>query len=141
MVQREVARRMDAKAGTADYGAFTLMVQWYAETQLLFDVPPHCFMPAPKVVSSVIRLRRRQTPPADVQDEALLFRTIRAAFNQRRKTLVNAIANGLGGRFDKERAASAITACGLDERVRGEALTMAQFAAVSDAIARTKKLC
>lgn len=140
MVQREVARRMDAKAGTADYGAFTLLVQWYAETQLLFDVPPHCFMPAPKVVSSVIRLRRRQTPPADVQDEALLFRTIRAAFNQRRKTLVNALGSGFG-ELTKEQITAAVTGCGLDERIRSEALTMAQFAAVSDAIARTKKLC
>ena len=139
MVQRDVARRMAARPSTADYGAFTLLVQWYAETQLLFDVPPRCFMPAPKVVSSVIRLRRRPAPPAAVCDESLLFRTIRAAFNQRRKTLVNALGSGYG-ELTKEQITAAVTACGLDERVRGEALTMEQFAAVTDALAQVREV-
>ena len=139
MIQREVARRMDAKAGTADYGAFTLLVQWYTETEVLFDVPPHCFMPAPKVVSSVITLKRRATPPAAVCDEKLMFRVIRAAFNQRRKTLVNALSSGMG-ELNKEQIAAAIAECGLDERVRGEVLTLEQFAALTDCLARQMKM-
>jgi len=139
MIQREVARRMDAKAGTADYGAFTLLVQWYTETQVLFDVPPHCFLPAPKVVSSVITLKRRPVPPVQVRDEKLLFRTIRAAFNQRRKTLVNALSSGFG-ELSKEQITQAVAECGLDTRVRGEALTLEQFAALSDVLAQQKNV-
>ena len=139
MIQREVARRMDAKAGTADYGAFTLLVQWYTETEVLFDVPPHCFMPAPKVVSSVITLKRRATPPAAVCDEKLMFRVIRAAFNQQRKTLVNALSSGMG-ELNKAQIATAIAECGLDERVRGEVLTLEQFAALTDCLARQMKM-
>lgn len=139
MIQREVARRMDAKAGTADYGAFTLLVQWYTETQVLFDVPPHCFLPAPKVVSSVITLKRRPVPPVQVRDEKLLFRTIRAAFNQRRKTLVNALSSGFG-ELSKEQITQAVAECGLDTRVRGEALSLEQFAALSDVLAQQKNV-
>lgn len=138
MIQREVARRMDARPGTADYGAFTLLVQWYAQTEILFDVPPHCFMPAPKVTSSVITLKRRPVPPVETADPALMFRVIRAAFNQRRKTLVNALGGVFAG-LNKEDIAGAITECGLGEQIRGEALDLAEFAAVADALARRQK--
>ena len=133
MIQREVARRLCARPGTADYGALTVFVQWHAEPELLFDVPPHCFVPAPKVTSTVVRLRVRKSPPVAVQDEKLLFTVVRAAFNQRRKTLVNALSAGVPG-CDKARAAAAVAACGLDARVRGETLSLAQFAALSDAL-------
>ena len=133
MIQREVARRICSKPGTADYGAFGIFVQWYEEPELLFDVPPHCFVPAPKVTSTVVRLRMRSAPPADVQDEALLFAVVRAAFSQRRKTLINALAAGVPG-CDKARAAAAVAACGFDARVRGETLDPVQFAALSNAL-------
>ena len=97
MIQREVARRLCARPGTADYGALTVFVQWHAEPELLFDVPPHCFVPAPKVTSTVVRLRVRKAPPVAVQDEKLLFTVVRAAFNQRRKTLINALSAGVPG--------------------------------------------
>lgn len=132
MIQREVARRICAGPGSADYGAFGLFVQWHCETELLFDVPPGCFVPQPKVTSSVIRLTRRAAPPLPVKDEALLMRVIRAAFNQRRKTLVNALSAGLG--LGKEELETALRELGLDVRVRGEALDIAAFAAVSDKI-------
>ena len=132
MIQREVARRLCAGPGTADYGAFGLFVQWHTEPGILFDVPPNCFVPQPKVTSSVIRMTRRKAPPAQVGDEELLFRVIRAAFNQRRKTLANALSAGLG--LDRETLERAIVACGLDARVRGEALSIGDFAALSDII-------
>ena len=130
MIQREVARRICAKAGTADYGAFTLLMQWHFETETLFDVPPGCFIPAPKVTSSVVRLTRRAAPPAAVKSEERFFAVVRAAFNQRRKTLCNALAAGLG--LPKETVAAAIAKAGLPESVRGETLDMAQFAALAD---------
>ena len=133
MIQREAAHRLCARPGTADYGLLTVLTAWYAELELLFDVPPHCFVPAPKVTSTVVRLRMRSAPPADVQDEALLFAVVRAAFSQRRKTLVNALAAGVPG-CDKARAAAAVAACGFDARVRGETLDLAQFAALSNAL-------
>lgn len=132
MIQREVARRLCAEPGTADYGAFGLFVQWHTEPEILFDVPPSCFVPQPKVTSSVIRMTRRGTPPAEVEDEEMLFRVIRAAFNQRRKTLANALASRLG--LDRGEAEAAIVACGLDARVRGEALSIGEFAALTDII-------
>ena len=132
MIQREVARRICAGPGSADYGAFGLFVQWHCETELLFDVPPGCFVPQPKVTSSVIRLTRRAEPPLPVRDEKLLFRVIRAAFNQRRKTLVNALSSGLG--LGKDGLEAALTGLSLDPRVRGEALDLAAFAALSDKI-------
>ena len=132
MIQREVARRICAGPGSADYGAFGLFVQWYCETELLFDVPPSCFVPQPKVTSSVIRLTRRPAPPLPVRDEKLLFRIIRAAFNQRRKTLVNALSSGLG--LGKGEVEAALAECGLDARVRGEALDIAAFAALCDKV-------
>ena len=133
MIQREAAHRLCARPGTADYGLLTVLTAWYAELELLFDVPPHCFVPAPKVTSTVVRLRMRSAPPADVQDEALLFAIVRAAFSQRRKTLINALAAGVPG-CDKARAAAAVAACGFDARVRGETLDLAQFAALSNAL-------
>lgn len=138
MIQREVAHRLCARAGTADYGAFTVFTQWYAEPEILFDVPPGCFLPAPKVTSSVVRLRVRETPPAAVADEKLFFAVVRAAFNQRRKTLVNALGSGLAG-FDKETVAAAVTRCGFDSRIRGEALDIAGFAAIANALKMIEK--
>lgn len=132
MIQREVARRICARPGSADYGAFGLFVQWHCETELLFDVPPGCFVPQPKVTSSVIRLTRRAEPPLPVKDEKLLFRVIRAAFNQRRKTLVNALSSGLG--MEKDELEEMLSGLGLDPRVRGEVLDLAAFAALSDKI-------
>lgn len=132
MIQREVARRICAPANTPDYGAFGIFVQWYTEPELLFDVPPSCFIPQPKVTSSVIRLRKRSAPPAAVRDEKLLFRIVRAAFNQRRKTLVNALSSSTG--LDKAELERAITGCGFDARVRGEALDIAGFAAICEKI-------
>lgn len=132
MIQREVARRICAKPNTPDYGAFGIFVQWYMNTELLFDVPPNCFVPQPKVTSSVIRMTRRDNPPCVVRDEAMLFKIIRAAFNQRRKTLVNALSSGLG--YEKPMLESALTQCGLDVRVRGEALEIAEFAKLCEII-------
>lgn len=132
MIQREVARRVCAEENTPDYGAFTVLMQWHTAPKLLFDVPPGCFLPAPKVTSSVICLDRRNAPPAPVQDEKRMFALVRAAFNQRRKTLCNAITHSLD--VSREQALAALSACGLDPMVRGEALGIAQFAALSDAL-------
>ena len=131
MVQKEVAARLCARPGTAEYGAFTLLVQWYAEAEKLFDVPPDCFMPRPKVTSTVIRLCRRPSPPVRVRDEDFFFAVVRAAFNQRRKTLVNAVSAGMRevARADVEKA---LAEMGLSPTVRGEALSAEQFAALSD---------
>lgn len=133
MIQREVARRICASPGTADYGAFGLFVQWHCETEILFDVPPSCFVPQPKVTSSVIRLTRREAPPLPVTDEALLFRVIRAAFNQRRKTLVNALSAGLGN-VSKEQVERILVSCGYDPRTRGEVLDIGGFVRITDEI-------
>ena len=135
MVQKEVAERMCAGPGSKDYGAFTLLVDWYAQPELLFTVPPHCFVPQPKVTSAVVRLRRRAEPPAAVEDEALFFRTVRAAFAQRRKTLSNALMAGFSA-LDRAAAEACLAEAGLDPRVRGEALSLLQFAALSDALFR-----
>lgn len=138
MVQKEVAQRLCAAPGTGEYGAFTLLVQWYAEPELLFDVPPHCFVPQPKVTSAVVRLQQRQAPPADVADVDFFFAVVRAAFNQRRKTLPNAVSAGIQAlaRADVE---SALLSLGLSPTVRGEALSLAQFAALSNALLSAAK--
>ena len=133
MIQREVARRICAAPNTSDYGAFSLFVQWHAETELLFDVPPHCFHPQPKVTSSVIRLTVRKEKPIAVSDEALLFRVIRAAFNQRRKTLPNALSAGLG--LPRSEIEQVMESCALDPRIRGEALDLGAFVQITDALA------
>lgn len=129
MVQKEVAERLCAAPGQKDYGAFTLLTQWYAEPELLFTVGPECFMPRPKVTSAVVRMIMRKEPPLEI-DEKALFRVIRAAFNQRRKTLVNA----LDGVCGKEKARAAVVSCGFPETVRGEALSLADFAALTGAV-------
>ena len=131
MIQREVAKRLCARPGTADYGAFTVFTQWHAEPEILFDVAPGCFLPAPKVTSSVVQLTVRKAPPVAVASEKRFFAVVRAAFNQRRKTLLNALSSGLNS-FTKEQIAQAIADCGLDEKVRGEALGIAEFARLSD---------
>ena len=138
MVQKEVAQRLCAAPGTGEYGAFSLLVQWYAEPELLFDVPPHCFVPQPKVTSAVVRLQQRQAPPADVADVDFFFAVVRAAFNQRRKTLPNAVSAGIQAlaRADVE---SALLSLGLSPTVRGEALSLAQFAALSNALLSAAK--
>jgi len=128
MIQREVARRICAAPGTADYGAFSVFCQYHAEARTLFDVPPECFLPAPKVTSSVLRLVPRPAP-AEVDDEARFFRVVRAAFAQRRKTLVNSLSAALG--LPKDAAAAAVLACGLPAGVRGERLGISEFAALS----------
>ncbi|MEA4896055.1 MAG: 16S rRNA (adenine(1518)-N(6)/adenine(1519)-N(6))-dimethyltransferase RsmA [Oscillospiraceae bacterium] len=137
MVQREVARRICAKAGTGDYGAFTVYTNWYTEPEILFDVSPDCFIPAPKVWSSVIRLSTRSEPPERLIDERLFFTVVRAAFNQRRKTLVNALTSGLAG-YSKETLSEAIAACGFNPLIRGEALDIAGFAAVTNFLAEQR---
>ncbi len=133
MVQKEVAERIAAAPDTPQYGAFSLLAQWYAEPELLFTVGAECFVPRPKVTSAVVQLTARPAPPVQT-DEKSFFRVVRAAFNMRRKTLVNAL-DGLCGR---ETARAALAACGLDERVRGEALSMAEFAALTNAINQLK---
>lgn len=133
MIQREVARRICARPGTADYGAFGIFVNFYTEPRLLFDVPPSCFEPRPKVTSSVIQLKRRERPAADV-DEGLFFKIVRAAFNQRRKTLSNALSAGFTGRLDRDAVHAAIASAGLSETVRGEALSIGEFARLTDAV-------
>lgn len=133
MIQREVARRICAQAGEADYSAFGVMVQWYMDAEILFDVSPGCFIPQPKVTSSVIRLKRRQERPVHVKDEKLMFALVRAAFNQRRKTLVNAVSSGVN-EVSREAMEQALQMCGLDARVRGEALSIADFAHVADCL-------
>lgn len=136
MVQREVARRICAGAGTPDYGAFTLYVNFYTDPEILFDVAPGCFTPQPKVYSSVVTLRLRSAPPAPIDDEALFFRIVKASFAQRRKTLINGLHALLGSSFSKEELSEIITACGFDEKVRGETLDIAGFARLSNAIGR-----
>lgn len=130
MVQREVAERLCACPGEKEYGAFTLLTQWYAQPELLFTVGPECFVPRPKVTSAVVRLTMRTKPPVQAEEKAL-FRVIRAAFNMRRKTLVNA----LDGVCGKEKARAALAACGFSETVRGEALSLADFAALTNVLA------
>lgn len=132
MVQKEVADRMQVGPGTKDYGALSLAVQYYAEPYIVANVPPNCFMPRPKVGSAVIRLTRHKEAPVKTVDEKLMFRLIRASFNQRRKTLVNSLKNSPELSFSKEEIQAAIAACGFSECVRGEALTLADFAALTN---------
>ena len=133
MIQREVALRICAAPGTADYGAFSVYCQYYTIPELLFDVGPECFVPAPKVTSSVIRMIPRSAPPEGVEDEKRFFRVVKAAFGQRRKTLLNALSAGLGG-VDKEHIKAAIAAAGLEENIRGERLGIPEFAALTRAL-------
>lgn len=134
MVQKEVADRMQVGPGTKDYGALSLAVQYYAQPYIVANVPPNCFMPRPKVGSAVIRLTRHTEAPVKTEDEKLMFQLIRASFNQRRKTLVNSLKNSSELSFGKEEIQEAIAACGFSEGVRGEALTLADFAALTNAL-------
>ena len=134
MVQKEVADRMKVGPGTKDYGALSLAVQYYAKPYIVANVPCNCFMPRPNVDSAVIRLTRHEKPPVEVGDEQLMFKLIRAAFNQRRKTLVNAVTNCGELDFSKEQVQKALETVGLSPTVRGEALYLDQFAKLTDAL-------
>ena len=134
MVQKEVADRMQVGPGTKDYGALSLAVQYYAKPEIVANVPSNCFIPRPNVDSAVIRLTRHREPPVQVEDEAGLFALIRAAFNQRRKTLVNALGNAPGLGITKEQAAEALERLGFSPAIRGEALTLEQFAQIAAAL-------
>lgn len=136
MVQKEVALRMQATPGTKDYGALSLAVQYYAQPYIVANVPPNCFMPRPNVGSAVIKLTRWDNPPVKVNDEKLMFDLIRASFNQRRKTLQNGINNAPNLNFTKEQVVEALKEMGLPETVRGEALTLEQFASLSDLLGK-----
>ena len=132
MVQKEVAERMQAGPGSKDYGALSLAVQYYADAYIAANVPPNCFMPRPNVGSAVLRLTLHKEPPVKVNDERLMFALIRASFNQRRKTLQNGINNSPELDFSKEAVSAALKEMGLSETVRGESLTLEQFAELSD---------
>ena len=133
MIQREVALRICAAPGTAEYGAFSIYCQYHTAPELLFDVGRECFVPAPKVTSSVVRMTPRHMPPIAVQDEKRFFRLVKAAFGQRRKTLLNALAAGLGG-VERDSIRAAILSCGLPEDIRGERLGIPEFAALTAAL-------
>lgn len=131
MIQREVAKRICAKPNTADYGAFTVLVNWYADAEILFDVPPSCFIPQPKVISSVIMLKLRERPPVEVKDKDIFFRVVRAAFGMRRKTLLNALS-AYFGELSKQDIENVLNSCGFDPKIRGEVLSIGEFAQISD---------
>ena len=135
MVQKEVAQRIAAQPGTADYSAFSIFCQYYAEPELLFDVPAHCFLPQPKVTSAVIQLRVRKERNWGVVDEDIFFRTVRASFLMRRKKLSNGLASGFP-QLGKEGAAQVIEEAGFEANVRGETLSIPEFARIANAIAR-----
>ena len=137
MVQKEMALRIAAKPGTADYSAFTVFCRFYAEPTILFDVPAHCFLPQPKVTSAVITLKTRQTLPWEVLDTDIFFRVVRASFAMRRKKLQNGLAAGFP-ELGKQGVGEVIAACGFDENVRGETLDIAQFAALANEIYRRR---
>ena len=134
MVQKEVAQRIAARPGTADYGAFSVFCQYYTEPKYLFDVPPHCFVPQPKVTSGVITLRRRESRPWDIGDPAVFFRVVKASFAMRRKKLSNGLASGFP-ELGKAGAEEVLQACGFPDNVRGETLGIPEFAAIANAIA------
>lgn len=139
MVQKEVADRMQVGPGTKDYGALSLAVQYYAEPEIVANVPANCFMPRPNVGSAVIRLTRYSEPPVQAEDEKLMFRLIRASFNQRRKTLVNGLNNAPNVNFSKEVIAESIEELGVSPSIRGEALTLEQFARLSNILRNKSK--
>ena len=135
MVQKEVAQRIAATPGSADYSAFSIFCQYYAEPKLLFDVPAHCFLPQPKVTSAVIHLQVRKQRPWQIDDPQVFFRTVRASFAMRRKKLSNGLASGFP-ELGKAGAAEVLASCGFDENVRGEVLSIQEFAALSNEIGR-----
>ena len=138
MVQKEVADRMQVGPGTKDYGALSLAVQYYSKPQVVINVPPECFIPRPNVGSAVIRLTKYKEPPVKVRDEKLMFKLIRASFNQRRKTLANGLNNSLEINFSKEEITAAIESLHKGPSIRGEALTLSEFAALSDYFSNIK---
>ncbi len=131
MIQKEVALRICADSGAKDYGAFSVFCQYHADCHLLYDVPPSCFHPAPKVMSSVIRMDLRDAPPVPVENPSLFFRTVKASFAQRRKTLVNGLYAVFGSDFSKEDLEHILIDCGLSKTVRGERLGIAEFAQIA----------
>ena len=137
LIQKEVAERICARAGTAEYGAFTVLMQYYTDPQLLFTVPPTCFLPAPKVTSAVIHCPVRKAPPVDVVSESALWRTVKAAFALRRKTLVNSLQTGY--QLPKDTLTDIVTACGLEPSVRGERLTLEDFARLTNALSAAEQ--
>ncbi len=139
MVQKEVAERMQAGPGTKAYGALSLAVQYYADAEIEMEVSPSSFLPPPQVSSTVIKLTRYEKPPVEVEDEKLMFRLIRDSFNQRRKTLVNALSNGGGAGVSKDVIRESILEIGEKETVRGEALSLAKFAELANAISAKKR--
>ncbi len=136
MVQKEVADRMQASPGSKDYGALSLAVQYYAKPYIAANVPPNCFMPRPNVGSAVINLTLHKVAPIEVRNEKLLFRMIRASFNQRRKTLMNGLNNSPELSFSKEEIGQALKTMGISENIRGEALTLKQFATLSNHLSK-----
>ena len=137
MVQKEVAQRIEAQPGSEDYSAFSVFCQYYAEPEILFDVPAHCFLPQPKVTSAVIHLKVRKNRPWQIDDERIFFRTVRASFAMRRKKLSNGLASGFP-ELGKAGAAEVIAAAGFDPNVRGENLSIAEFAAIANEITRRR---
>ena len=138
MVQKEVADRMKEGPGSKDYGALSLAVQYYAEPEIVANIPPNCFIPRPNVGSAVIRLTRHKEMPVEVKDPALMFKIIRASFNQRRKTLQNGLGNAPELPYTKEQIAAAMAEMGLTPTIRGEALSLVQFAQLSDILGEMK---
>ena len=139
MVQKEVAQRIATDPGTGDYGAFSVFCQYYTEPKLLFDVPPSCFLPQPKVTSAVITLRRRETRPWDVADQDIFFRVVRSSFAMRRKKLSNGLASGFP-ELGKQGAEDVLRACGFHENVRGETLGIPEFARIANEIVRRREV-
>ena len=139
MVQKEVAQRIAAKPGSADYSAFTVFCQYYAQPELLFDVPAHCFLPQPKVTSAVVSLHVRKEKPWEIADRDIFFRTVRASFAMRRKKLANGLASGFP-ELGKEGAAEVIRLAGFEENVRGETLGIPEFAAIANEIVKRKAM-
>ena len=137
MVQKEVAERMQVGPGTKDYGALSLAVQYYAKPEVMMTVPASCFMPRPNVDSAVIKLTRHDNPPVTISDEKLMVDIIRASFNQRRKTLVNGLGNAAGLEIKKEQVSSALEKMGLSPAIRGEALTLGDFAVLTELLGKT----
>ena len=138
MVQKEVAQRIAAAPGTGDYGAFSVFCQYYTEPELLFDVPPSCFLPQPKVTSAVVTLRRRAERPWDVADQDIFFRVVRSSFAMRRKKLSNGLASGFP-ELGKQGAEDVLRVCGFPENVRGETLGIPEFALIANEIVRRRE--
>lgn len=139
MVQKEVAQRMVAKPGGKDYGALSVAVQYYAQPEKVFDVPPHCFIPQPEVDSTVVKLKKNKKPPVTLKDKDMFFKVVKAAFGQRRKTLLNALTNSGALSKSKEEVRKLLNAVNIDENARGETLSIEQFAALANEFSENKE--